>query len=148
MATREALFWGRIVEGLWRPDRVLNRIENGVLDGMPDSYLTIEGVSGWIELKCPLMPKRETTALFSGNHQLSITQRNWLLSHRQAGGIGFVGIEVDRHVLLIGARHADTVNTSTLAQLLDIADFWAPRPLKAEHWAAFTATFCSQDRTP
>jgi len=140
MADRERLFWGRIVENLWAPDRFLLRIESGISDGVPDSYYTITQVSGWMELKCPIEPARETTALFSGNHQLSMAQRNWLLAHRQAGGVGFVAIETERHVMLIGSRHVDSVNTSTIEQLRALADFRAVRPLKARDWVQFMWT--------
>lgn len=135
---RETNFWGRIVEGLWKPDRLLNRIENGVLDGMPDTYVCIEGSMNWIELKCPAEPKRSTTALFSGAHQLSIAQRNWLLMHRQAGGRGWVGIETEGWVLLIGAQHADLINKLPIAELVRISAFAQERPMK-DGWTAFVA---------
>lgn len=145
---REGKFWGRIVEGLWRADRMLNRIENGVLDGMPDSYLVIRSVMGWMELKCPIEPKRATTALFSGAHQLSQMQRNWLLSHRQAGGRGWIAIETENWVLLLGARHSDLINTSTLEQLIRLADFSAQRPMKEADWLRFESTFCNNKALP
>jgi len=140
MADREQLFWGRINAALWRPDRMLLRIESGISDGVPDSYYAIEGVSGWMELKAPIEPARETTPLFSNNHQLSMSQRNWLLAHRQAGGIGWVAIETAHHVMLIGARHADIINTSTIDRLCEISEFHALRPLLQHHWVEFTQT--------
>lgn len=145
---REANFWGRIVEGLWRPTRVLNRIENGVLDGMPDAYFTIDGVSGWMELKAPVEPLRPDTPLFGSNHRLSISQRNWLLLHRQAGGAGFVAVETQSTVLLIGARHADSVNTRSLSQLKLLSDFHAPRPMTPAAWTGFVAALTSTETTP
>ena len=144
----EAAFWGRIVTGCWAPDRLLNRIENGVLDGMPDCYTVINGVANWLELKCPSTPSRPGTALFSGAHKLSPTQRNWLLAHRQAGGRGWVGIETDGWVLLIGAQHADVVNTSTLNQLLLRAAFGEERPMKPEHWTQFINTLTNRKLKP
>ena len=136
--TRESKFWGRIVNGLWRGNRVLNRIENGVLDGMPDSYYCIEGTGGWIELKCPQEPKRGTTPLFSGNHPLSLAQRNWLLSHHQAGGISWVAIETESTMLLIEGRFSDFINTLTLEQMKQFANFWCSRPVSENDWQEFT----------
>ena len=138
MATREGNFWGRIVDGIWGNRRVLNRIENGVLDGMPDTYYCIEGTSGWMELKAPQEPKRSTTPLFSGNHPLSLAQRNWLLSHHQAGGVSWVAIESETTVLLVEGRHADIINGSPLEALKKLAVFWAARPMTDNNWREFT----------
>ena len=151
MADRENKFWNRIVEHLWRPTRVLNRVENGVLDGMPDAYYTIDGLSGWMELKVPIEPARPSTPLFGSNHKLSVSQRNWLLAHRQAGGVGWVEIETESCMMLIGARHADKVNHLTLAQLIAIADFAAQRPVQDQDWEKFVKTLaypytaCNED---
>lgn len=138
--TNEGKFWNRIVSGIWKADRVLNRIENGVLDGMPDSYYTIVGCSGWMELKCPTEPKRATTPLFSGNHPLSLAQRNWLIAHHQAGGISWVAIETESWVFLVDGSQADFVNGWNMATMISSASFAAQRPLKEQDWLRFTYT--------
>jgi hypothetical protein len=126
--TNEGKFWGRIIDALWR------------LDGMPDGYYTIDSVSGWMELKCPAEPKRATTPLFSGNHPLSLSQRNWLLAHHQAGGTSWVAIETQSWVFLVAGRHADFVNGWTLSQTATSAAFRAQRPLSSSDWADFLST--------
>lgn len=133
--TNEAKTWTRMVEALWKPNRVLNRIENGVLDGMPDTHFCIDGAMGWIEIKSPTEPARDKTPLFGSNHKLSIAQRNWLLAYVQAGGAAWVGIETDERMLLVHGRHADIVNRSTVSDLCAVADFHALRPLKPDSWA-------------
>lgn len=143
---RETNFWGRIVSGIWGARRVLNRIENGVLDGMPDTYYCIDGTGGWMELKAPVEPKRATTPLFSGNHPLSLAQRNWLLAHAQAGGVSWVAIESDTAVLLVEGRHADIVNGSTLEELKRLAAFWSPRPMAEPDWRKFAETLVGKRR--
>jgi hypothetical protein len=134
--TNEGKFWSRIVTALWKADRVLNRIENGVIDGMPDAYYTIDGASGWMELKCPTEPKRATTPLFSGNHPLSLAQRNWLIAHHQAGGTSWVAIETQSWVFLVAGSRADSINGWTLEQLKHFSDFW-PRPMREQDWCDF-----------
>lgn len=139
--TNEGRFWTRIVNALWAVEALLNRIENGVLDGMPDCYMVIRGSMNWVELKCPTEPKRSDTPLFGGsNHKLSVAQRNWLLSHRQAGGRGWVGIETESWCMLIGAQHADEINLLTMQQLLDRAAWKSPRPVREADWDAFVIT--------
>lgn len=129
--------WGRMAQGLWRPNRVLNRVENGVVDGMPDAYIVLEGFMNWVELKAPIEPARATTALFSGNHKLSISQRNWLLAHRQAGGRGWIAVETDGWFMLLPAAMADDVNKLTLVAMANspIA-FSFKRPAKVSDWNA------------
>lgn len=146
MSTREALFWGRITEGLWHPRRVLNRIENGVVDGMPDSVIVDEGITNWLELKAPIEPARFTTPLFgNSNHRLSQAQLNWLLAHRQAGGRGWVAIETTSWVFLIGARNADKVNAQPFGHMSALAAYTAARPLSPLHWQEFRATLLSKE---
>ena len=134
---REVNFWGRIVTALWAPNRMLARIENGVMDGMPDTYIVLERSMNWVELKAPVEPVRQTTALFSGNHKLSISQRNWLLSHRQAGGRGWIAIESERFVWLVGAKHADRINDATIEQMHELATFTGRRPMSEASWLEF-----------
>lgn len=138
MSGSEVAFWGRIVSALWRPNRVLNRVENGVVDGMPDAYLCMEGSANWVELKAPTEPRRASTPLFgNSNHKLSITQANWLLGHRQAGGRGWIAVETERWMFLCGARMADAINKMTLEEFREFSDFHCERPFAQPHWSAF-----------
>lgn len=140
MADREALFWGRIVSALWRPTRVLNRVENGVIDGMPDGYICAEGAANWLELKAPIEPARAATPLFgNSNHKLSIAQRNWLLSHRQAGGRGWIAVETEHWMFLCGARLADDINRMTLSEFAEHSDLAVRRPVQEPGWRSFEA---------
>lgn len=148
MSTREAKFWDRIVGGLWDPKRMLQRVENGLVDGMPDSYIVSDAVANWVELKCPIVPARPSTALFSGNHNLSQSQRNWLLMHRQAGGRGWVGIETEEWVILIGAQHADSINSWPLSTILARAAFTARRPMDQTSWRLFLTALTNRKYNP
>lgn len=148
MSTNEAKFWDRIVSALWHPKRLLHRVENGVLDGMPDSYTAMDSVANWLELKSPSEPKRGATPLFGSNHKLSQTQKNWLLTNRQAGARGWVAIETENWVILVGARHADAVNVCTVDRLIELADFSARRPLKPDDWTRFRLTLINLEFLP
>lgn len=144
---REALFWGRITEAFWHPRRVLQRVENGMVDGMPDSLMVSDGVTNWVELKAPESePARASTPLLV--HKLLLSQRNWLLAHRQAGGRGWVAIETPLRVMLIPARHADSINSASVVQLIGMAVFSEPRPMKPGAWARMLAALQDRDYTP
>lgn len=138
--TNEAKFWNRIVEALWHHTRVLERVENGMLDGMPDSHYCLESEPGWMELKCPVEPVRAKTPLFGSNHKLTTTQRNWLIKYHQAGGRAWVAIETDKRVLLIAGHHADRINDLSVSELIKIASFHALRPLLPDTWDNFERT--------
>ena len=55
------------------------RIENRVSEGMPDSYLCMDGVPVWVELK--IIKRNGIT--------LQPSQIAWHLSHSRCGGISF-----------------------------------------------------------
>ncbi|HET8687919.1 MAG TPA: hypothetical protein VFM18_14855 [Methanosarcina sp.] len=115
-------------------DRI-DRIENVILTGMPDVNYCIEGAEGWIELKSPTEPKRQSTKLFGSNHKLSQEQKNWFLRQRNSGGRGFVLICSDKRWLLIDGCHADSINEMTVEELVGVAIWIAPAPVKGkETW--------------
>lgn len=120
-----------------RRDRI-DRVENIVVDGMPDVSMCLVGIGDvWIEDKSPREPKRPTTRLFGSNHRLSVQQINWLLVQKQAGGRCFVFIDTDKRRLLIDGKHADSINEMTVAELIEISVFHSPKPMDKKEWARF-----------
>lgn len=115
-------------------DRV-DRIENVVIAGMPDVNLCITGTECWIEQKSPKEPKRTTTKMFGSNHKLSVDQMNWFLRQRNAGGKAYVLIVSDKRWLLIDGIHADKVNDMTVPELIEVALWHQPKPVRGkEKW--------------
>ena len=109
----------------------LDRIENVVVNGMPDINMCIEGVELWIELKSPTEPKRATTRLFGSNHKLSVDQKNWFLRHRTAKGFAYILIATDKRWILINGKDADLVNDLTVLQLLELSIWCASKPVRS-----------------
>lgn len=115
-------------------DRI-DRIENIIVVGMPDTNYCINGAEGWIEFKAPREPKRSSTRLFGSNHKLTIDQRNWILRQRNAGGKAWVLIVTDQRWMLVGGEHADQINEMTVSQLEAIAAWCATKPVRGrEPW--------------
>lgn len=113
----------------------LDRIENIMLTGMPDTNFCGEGREAWIEFKSPTEPKRQTTKLFGSNHKLSQEQKNWMLRQRNAGGRAFVLIVTDLRWLLIDGLNADRINDMTVPELIAIASWHATKPIRSkEEW--------------
>lgn len=117
----EKALWNRLriaSAGLGRFDRV----ENGVVDGMPDvSYCLNGGIEGWLELKWAykLPGKRSVKGVFSylNNHSLLISQRNWMLRHNAAGGTVHILAGSDKNVWLVPFRLCEQFNDMTEADL-------------------------------
>lgn len=114
-------------------DRI-DRIENCLVTGMPDTNLCVDGLESWVEIKSPTEPKRPTTPLFGSNHKLSQDQMNWFLRQRNAGGRGWVLIETNWRWMLISGNYADEINELTVVQLEKISEWSASKPLRKEHW--------------
>lgn len=124
-------FKRNVVEPLDR----LDRIENCMVLGMPDTNYCGDSKECWIEFKSPKEPVRPTTKLFGSNHKLSIEQRNWMLRQRNAGGRAFVLIVTDKRWLLLDGIHADRINDMTVPELIEAALWHAVKPIRSkEQW--------------
>lgn len=119
-------------------DRI-DRIENFLVIGMPDTNLCVEGTEVWVEFKAPFEPKRATTALFGSNHKLSQEQKNWMLRQRNAGGNCCILIATDKRWLLIDGIHADRLNEATVGELIKWSKWNATKPIKKPQWKMLRA---------
>lgn len=110
--------------------RRLERVENVVGAGWPDSNGCFHGVEFWIEIKEPAEPKRTTTPLFGSNHKLSQEQMNWIKRQILSGGLAYIYIDTGKWRLLVGGSKADGVNGMTLEELKSSALWFAKVPMK------------------
>jgi hypothetical protein len=119
-------------------DRI-DRIENFLVIGMPDTNVCVEGTEAWMEFKAPVEPKRATTALFGSNHKLSQEQKNWMLRQRNAGGRCYILIATDKRWMLIDGIHADGLNEATVGELIKWSKWYATKPIKKPQWKMLRA---------
>ena len=114
--------------GLWQKVRVglgaeiaalggrLDRVENGVTEGMPDVNGTVLGIDLWVELKNRSeVPRRESTRVL-GNLGLNIDQINWHLRHARAGGRSFILVGLGKELYLAPGCWARELNGWTLLE--------------------------------
>lgn len=138
MHQREANAFGRLKERILRPTDRFERVENGLIVGMPDVNYCIVGQEGWMEIKCPQEPARPSTALFGSNHEVSIDQINWMHSQHLAGGVSWLFIGTSSRLMLInGGRVASLgreINKLTVAQLEAQAAWRTPVPVNNLHF--------------
>jgi hypothetical protein len=86
----------------------LERVENVMLNGMPDVYAKASGK--WIELKAPIAPKKESTRVM-GAEGLSNDQKNWHLVAHQCGRKTYILIRDSNNSLyLIPGEFSDLMN--------------------------------------
>lgn len=69
-----------------RPEDRFERVENGLVDGMPDVNYCLSGVEGWIELKAPKLPALGASRLLGASEPLKPDQANWFLRQTRARG--------------------------------------------------------------
>lgn len=112
----------------------MDRVENSMVQGMPDINLCLESIEVWLEFKSPLEPKRDRTPLFGSNHRVSQDQMNWFKRQLDAGGRAWFVIKTDQRWLLIHGKHADQINNLTVSQLIAISDWHAIMPVPGASW--------------
>jgi hypothetical protein len=127
----------------------LDRVENVVVNGMPDINYCSEGVECWLEQKSPKEPVRATTRLFGSNHKVSQDQKNWFMRQMKSEGNAYFLIVTDKRWMLIGGEHADIINELTVGELLSLSLWNTPKPVRdKEAWNRLRKTLNSkQNRT-
>lgn len=92
---RESRLWAWLstTKRLFKKQLHLNRIENGVMEGMADTEGCLHGRQFWIELKCEARPSNPGTKI---RLRFEPAQLPWLNRRIDAGGRAFVLIQVGR----------------------------------------------------
>lgn len=101
----------------------MQRIENGVGDGMPDVLVAPDA---WVELKAPARPARATTALLSSK-PLRESQIGWHLKAANKLMLSYILIRDDKKGLyLLYGNTAAIINTLTVTEMndLSVASTW------------------------
>lgn len=128
----ETKVFHRLKERICRPEDRFEHVENGLGAGMPDINYCMFGCEGWVEIKCPTIPARVTSALFGSSHQLGIEQSNWFLRQAAAGGRAYLFIATREILMLVGSalveRHS-VFNKLPLAEFKTQALWQAPIPV-------------------
>lgn len=126
------------------PSDRMERVENLLVDGMPDVNCCIEGKEFWVENKEPKEPKRLSTPLFGSNHKFSQSQLNWFLAQRRAGGNAFAFIWTDRRGILLKSDHVELANSMDMRDFENLALWMQFKPVKADQRAALREIVLSQ----
>jgi len=105
----------------------LQRVENVVVEGMPDVFIAASfGVGIWLELKAPIRPKRLSTRLL-GNGGLRPSQINWQMKAATKGLRAFTLIRDDEGVLFnvpcAYVRGINELSTSDMLSIYQIKDW-------------------------
>lgn len=124
-----------------RPEDRFERVENGMVDGMPDVNYCMAGAEGWIELKAPKVPKLGATRLLGGSEEFKVAQANWFLRQVRARGRCCLFIATDVALLAIPGKTAAhmgiKINELSLDELRMIAGWSAdlrPAPDISRWW--------------
>lgn len=133
----EARLWQATKDKMVMPGDRVDRIENSVGSGAPDTNGCLSGEDFWMELKAPVEPKRPTTPLMTsnGNHPLLPSQIGWFARQRYAGGIAYILVRTDKRLMLLdGTKHADAFNKMTVQEMINASLHTAKVPTPVEEW--------------
>jgi hypothetical protein len=132
--TSEVDAYKALRDGIRRRGDRMHRMESLVSFGFPDVNACLGGVEVWIEIKKPNEPKRDSTPLFGSNHKLLVSQMNWFLAQKNAGGYAYIYIDTGNNRLLIGAEYSDDLNRMTLNELLKVSIWKSAIPTGKDSW--------------
>ncbi len=127
----EKTLWTKFRTGItgseaWQGGRI-DRVENGVCDGMPDVSMTWKGVDLWVELKYVAQwPSRASTRVL-GVKGLNPDQINWHLRHERAGGRSWILAGIGKEVWIAPGKFARDVNDWN-------KEDWATKGWKKDVW--------------
>ena len=112
---------------------ILERVENGVLDGMADVNYVIRGVEGWIEMKAAEIPKRSSTPIL-GSEGMRISQINWHLQRQRLLGRTYVFVSAAPFRWLVAGYHAAEINEWTIDDFSAKSRFWYDEKWGRKEW--------------
>jgi len=113
MKTPEQNLWERIKNNMTAyPDIHMERNENIVGNGFPDTIAIVGGIVTFLELKqVPDFPAREKSIVIGNDKGLSQDQKNWHLNWTQYSGRVATLVGVDSYFyFLVSARYSDRIN--------------------------------------
>lgn len=115
---------GEVIDGVGGR---MDRVENGVVEGMPDVSMCAGGIDVWVELKyVAKWPSRANTRVL-GDRGLRPEQINWHLRQQRAGGRSFVVVGVGKEIYIADGLHAKEMNSW-------VSEEWFKRGHKVENW--------------
>lgn len=103
----EQKLWDRIRTKVGRAV-LIERIENSVASGTPDTLVLYQGLVTFVEHKIATLPARATTRL-QWKHPPTPEQRNWHLTWNQNGGRSLFVIGIERSLYAVPGRLADAI---------------------------------------
>lgn len=103
----EQRLWDRIAKNVG-PHVHIERIENSVGAGTPDTLVIYRGSVLFVEHKEAARPAKVSTRL-QWRHPMTPSQRNWHLLWHQNGGRSAIVIGVERELFALPGRMADQI---------------------------------------
>lgn len=107
----EQRLWDRIHRNIARQVHI-ERVENAVGVGLPDTLIIHKGRVSWAEHKVAELPVRPTSRL-QWKHPLTPEQCNWHLVWAQKGGISWIVVGIETALFAIPGRLVDSVTPMT-----------------------------------
>jgi len=111
----EQRLWDRIRRNLGREIHI-ERIENSVAAGTPDTLVLHKGIVTFVEHKVATFPMRPSSRL-QWKHAPTAPQRNWHLTWTQNGGRSLFVVGIGMVLFAVPGRWADEIEGMTEAAI-------------------------------
>lgn len=120
---------------------LIERVENGLVDGMADVNYVIRGVEGWVELKDrdDGAPTRDSTPVLIAKNGIRREQENWHLRRSQKMGRTFILIRAKPHIWLIPGQRIASINGANIAELCELSILHCDTNWAKNHWEELIA---------
>lgn len=112
---KESTFYQRVRKMILAefPSARIDRVENGLVDGMPDVNCCVKGSDLWLELKyIESWPARAATQVL-GRKGLRPEQVNWHIRQSAAGGVSFIVVGIGKETWVADNAYARDINSWT-----------------------------------
>ena len=119
---KESTFYQRVRKMILAefPSARIDRVENGIVDGMPDVNCCVNGQDLWLELKyIESWPARASTQVL-GRKGLRPEQINWHIRQAAAGGDSYVIVGIGKETWVAPNKYARDINSWTKEQWQDL----------------------------
>jgi hypothetical protein len=130
----ESSVFRSLKDKLCRPEDRFERVENGMVDGMPDVNYCLAKREGWIEIKAPKTPKLGASRLLGASEEFKVAQANWFLRQTRAGGRCALFIATEGALLAVpgnvAAREGIKLNAYSLDELRMYSEWSVDLPAK------------------
>lgn len=123
---------------------LLERVENGVCNGMADIAYSIRGVDGWIEMKAVALPSKGSTPVLGADKGLNTNQINWHIARQRVRSRTWIFVSASPCRWLVNGIYAREINGWNAAEFHSKARIATLKNWTAHDWTMLIKALSNQ----